>query len=230
MRPVTEAGVNSILESAKEFGIKDPIHIRQKKDGSLHLLAGGHRLAVSLIKPQHLLQDELVRKVAGYGIALSEQVSRFLGHTFDDIGGFEALLAQEYGATVGGKKGNKTLMTHDGLFKVTVQVADYIDFGPELQTAKELLDECMNEWAAGARDELRMIVTRAFNTDKPGKVNRSEIFMLLRLEIEDPRWKAAMQAIRDAMRIVGSKSYVRLYRRDTQDAPWQPITIDLARG
>jgi hypothetical protein len=192
--------------------------------------ARGAKVPLSLIKPQHKLQDEMVRKIMGYGLALSEQVSRFLAHTFDDIGDFEALLAQEYDAKVGGAKGNKTLMTHDGLFKVTVQVADYIDFGPELQTAKTLIDECMNEWAAGARDELRAIVTRAFNTDKPGKINRSEIFMLLRLEIEDPRWKAAMKAIRDAMRVVGSKSYVRLYQRPTQDAQWQPITIDLARG
>ena len=200
-------------------------------DGVPHMRdARGALVPKSMIKAQHLLQDELVRKIMGYGIALSDQVSRFLAHTFDDIGAFEALLAQEYGAKLGGPKGNKTLMSHDGLFKVTVQVADYIDFGPELQTAKALLDECMNEWAAGAREELRAIVTRAFNTDKPGQINRSEIFMLLRLEIEDPRWKAAMQAIRDAMRIVGSKSYVRLYQRDTQDGPWRPVTIDLARG
>ena len=192
--------------------------------------ARGALVPKSMIKQQHLLQDDLVRMIMGYGIALSEQVSRFLAHTFDDIGAFEALIAEKYGATLGGPKGNKTLMSHDGLYKVTVQVADYIDFGPELQTAKALLDECMNEWAAGAREELRAIVTRAFNTDKPGQINRSEIFMLLRLEIEDPRWKAAMQAIRDAMRIVGSKSYVRLYQRDTQDAPWRPVTIDLARG
>lgn len=46
LRPVTEAGVKAILESAKEFGIKDPIHVRKKKDGRVYLLAGGHRLAV----------------------------------------------------------------------------------------------------------------------------------------------------------------------------------------
>lgn len=200
-------------------------------DGVPHMQdARGALVPVSMIKPQHKLQDEMVRKVIGYGIALSEQVSRFKAHTFEDIGDFEALLDQEYGAKVGGAKGNKTLMTHDGLFKLTVQVADYIDFGPELQTAKNLIDECMNEWAAGARDELRAIVTRAFNTDKPGKINRSEIFMLLRLEITDPRWQNAMQAIRDAMRVVGSKSYVRLYRRATQEAAWEPVSIDLAKG
>ena len=54
--------------------------------------------------------------------------------------------------------------------------------------------------------------------------------MLLRLEIEDERWKRAMSAIRDAMRVVGSKTYVRCYRRDRFDAPWQSVTIDLAKA
>ena len=46
LRPVSDAGVAAILASVDEIGrIKDPIHVRRKKDGSLVLLAGGHRLA-----------------------------------------------------------------------------------------------------------------------------------------------------------------------------------------
>lgn len=190
----------------------------------------GALVPASLIKPQHLLEDQTVRKIAGYALALSAQIARFKEHTFDDIGAFEAILAEDYGTSVGGPKGNKTLMSHDGLFKVQVQVADCIDFGPQLQVAKELVDECLNEWAADARAELRAIVTRAFNTDKQGQINRSEIFMLLRLDIKDPRWVRAMDAIRDAMRVVGSKTYVRCSHRARADAPWIPITIDLAKA
>lgn len=192
--------------------------------------AKGSLVPVALIKPQHLLEDELVRKVLGFAVALSDQISRFKEHTFDDLGAFEALLAQEYGSTIGGAKGNKTLTTHDGLFKISVQVADNIVFGSELQIAKGLIDQCLNEWAQGARDEIRAIVTRAFNTDKAGQINRSEIFMLLRLEISDPRWQRAMDAIRDAMRVEGSKTYVRCHRRPSCDAPWQAVTIDLAKA
>ncbi len=190
----------------------------------------GGLVPVNLIKPQHLLEDQLVRDMMGHAVALSDQVSRFKEHMFDDLGAFEALLAQEYSSTLGGAKGNKTLTSHDGLFKVSVQVADNIVFGSELQIAKTLVDECLNEWAAGARDEIRAIVTRAFNTDKAGQINRSEIFMLLRLEITDDRWQQAMRAIRDAMRIEGSKTYVRCHRRDSTDRGWQAVTIDLAKA
>lgn len=204
---------------------------RREIDGRLYIGDGkGGWVPLDLVKPQHILQDEVVRKIVGYAQPLSDQVTRFAQHTFDDIAAFEALLAQEYGAKVGGKKGNKTLMSHDGLYKVTVQVADTLTFGPELQTAKSLVDECLNEWAADARAEIRTLVTKAFDTDKEGQINRSHIYMLLRLDIADPRWVSAMQAIRDAMRVVGSKTYVRCYRREAFDGPWLPITIDLARA
>lgn len=192
--------------------------------------AKGNLVPVSAIKPQHLCEDETVRRIMHFGEELSAQVARFKAHTFEDLGDFEALLAQEYGAKKGGAKGNKEFTSFDGLMKVQVQVQDSITFGPELQIAKELIDECLNEWSAESRPEIRAIVTRAFNTDKAGQINRAEIFMLLRLEIEDARWQDAMRAIRDAMRVVGSKTYVRLYRRERFDAPWQAVTIDLAKA
>lgn len=192
--------------------------------------AKGNLVPVEAIKPADRLEDETVRKIMKYATDLSAQISRFKAHTFEDLGSFEALLAQEYGATKGGAKGNKTFMTFDGLMKVQVQVQDYIDFGAQLQIAKGLVDECLTEWSADSRPEVRAIITRAFNTDREGQINRAEIFMLLRLDIEDERWKRAMAAVRDAMRVVGSKTYVRCYERPRLDAPWQAVTIDLARA
>ncbi|HBD91790.1 MAG: sulfate transporter [Rhodobacteraceae bacterium GWE1_64_9] len=190
--------------------------------------AKGALVPVEAIKAQHKLEDGLVRKVMGFALALSAQISRFRGHTFTDLGEFDALLAQEYGLTKGGAKGNRTYSTHDGLFMVEVRVADQIDFGPELQIAKGLVDICLNEWSADAPAELRALVTRAFNVDKEGKINRSEIFMLLRLDFADARWQEAMRAVKDAMRIVGSKSYLRFRMREAFDAAWTTVTIDLA--
>lgn len=200
-------------------------------DGKTYMnTADGGMLPVDLVKPLDQLRDGVVRKIVSHGLALSRQVSRFLGHTFRDIGQLEALMAQEYHTRLGGKKGNITLYTVDGLFRVEVRVNERIDFGPELQVAKTLVDECLIEWSSDARDELRAIVTMAFNTDKAGRINRSEIFKLLRMDITDPRWQEAMRAIRDAMIVIGSKTYVRMWMRDRHDAGWLAITIDLAKA
>lgn len=191
--------------------------------------ARGALVPLSTVKPIDKLIDEAVRKIIGYAVDLSGQIARFKGHTFGDIGGLGALIEQEYGARLGrGQKGNLTLTSYDGLLQVRIQVQDQIEFGPELQAAKKLVDECLSEWSADSRDEIRAIVTRAFQVDKSGQINRSEIFMLLRVAIEDPRWLRAMDAIHDSMRVIGSKAYVRFARRPTPDAAWRAITIDLA--
>ncbi len=208
--------------------IPDGITVVGGKDYMLD--AKGSLVPIELIKPQNVLEDEMVRKVMGYALALSAQLGRFKGHTMTDLGEFDALLAQEYGLKKGGPKGNRSYKTHDGLYEIEIRVQDQIEFGPELQIAKTLVDECLNEWAEDARPEIRAIVTKAFNTDKEGRINRSEIFMLLRLDIQDERWKAAMQAVRDAMRITGSKSYIRFWMREAHDAPRVSVTIDLANA
>lgn len=192
--------------------------------------AKGHLVPVANIKAEDKLEDEMVRKIIGFVRDLSAQITRFRDHTMADITAFDQLLAQEYGATVGGKKGNKTYSSFDGLMRVQVQVADQIAFGPQLQIAKGLIDECLNEWSADSRPEIQSIVTRAFNTDKEGQINKSELFMLLRLEIADDRWNRAMDAIRSSIRVTGSKEYVRFYIRETIEDGWTAVTIDLAKA
>ncbi|MBB4465471.1 MULTISPECIES: DUF3164 family protein [Rhizobium] len=185
---------------------------------------------IAAVKEHYKLEDQTVRSIFGFAEDLSAQISRFKGHTASDLLALDTILAEKYGTKIGGKKGNRTYCTYDGLRRITVQVSDQITFGPELQIAKQLIDECMTEWSADSRPEIQSIVTRAFNTDKEGQVNRSEVFMLKKLDFKDERWQQAMEAISDAIRITGSKEYVRFHRRDRQQDEWQPVTIDMAKA
>ncbi len=188
---------------------------------------GGY-VPVSKVKPVDKIADQTVRKMIDFARDLSGQIARFKGHCYDDIGSLQALIAEQYGATVGGKKGNISLTTVDGRLKVTVQVADQLTFGPELQAAKKLVDACLADWSTGSSDNLIAVVNRAFQVDKEGLINRAELFMLLRVEIDDERWKNAMAAVRDSIRVIGSKTYIRFHERDDAEGAWRPITIDLA--
>ncbi len=190
--------------------------------------AKGALVPLEAVKATDLLMDELVRKAIGAASSLSERISRFKTTAFNDVGEFQALLAQDYDAAIGGKKGNITLTSYDGCRKVQVQVSDILEFGPELQAAKALIDECLSEWAAGSGAELRALVNRVFSVEKEGQINRAELFMLLRVEILDERWQRAMLAIRESIRVIGSRSYVRFYHRDTPDGAWRSIPLDIA--
>ncbi|MBI1408153.1 MAG: DUF3164 family protein [Caulobacter sp.] len=190
--------------------------------------AKGALMPDELVNAQDKLEDETVRKVAGYAAELSAQIRRFREHSFDDVDMLLAILAQDYGDLRGGTKGNVTLYSFDGLLKVQVAIADLITFGPQLQTAKSLFDQCMTEWAADSRPEIRGIIQRAFDVDKEGKINRTELLSLLRFEIEDERWLKAMKAIRDSIRVIGTKRYCRIYQRTRATDKWEAVSLDVA--
>lgn len=188
----------------------------------------GALVPVETIDPVDLLMDEMVRKIHGYAEQLSAQIGRFKQHTADDIYNFLALLAQEYGVVRGGPKGNVTFQSFDGLRRVSVQTAERVTFGPELQAAKALVDACLMDWSADSGAELRTIVQNAFNVDKQGDVSPARMFSLLRYRIEDERWQRAMKAITDSIRPIGTKEYFRFHRRSGPKAAWELVTIDLA--
>jgi hypothetical protein len=188
---------------------------------------GGLR-AIENIPPMKLLIDEEVRKEFGFAFALAAQIARFKGHAYASLGSIDALLMQQYGQKVGGLKGNRTYSTVDGLFKIEVRVQDRIVYGPEMQVAKAIFDKVLNARAAGSDPLIRSIITSAFDTDKEGKINQSNVFLLLTVEDDDPEFKQGQDAIRNAMHVIGSKSYLRYQFREAYDKPWQTLTIDLA--
>jgi hypothetical protein len=188
----------------------------------------GRHVPARLVKETDRLEDQTVETIVGFARPLSAQIARFKAHTFEDIAAFKSLLAEKYGAKCGGPKGNLTLTSYDGCLKVQVQIADQIAFGPQLQTAKSLIDQCITAWSDGSRDEIKALVDHAFQVSKEGAINMDSVLGLRRLEIDDPVWISAMTAISDAIRIVGSKTYLRISERDGPDDKWRLISIDMA--
>lgn len=190
--------------------------------------AKGNLVPVESVRPLDLLEDDVVTKILTYAEPLSAEIARFREHTFDDVDAFVALSEQHYGSKRGGMKGNLTFSSYDGLVRITVSVADLVEFDSKLQIAKGLLDECLLDWAADSRAELRAMINLAFNVEQPGRVNRAGLVALLRIESADERWNRAMDAIRDSQRVVGSKRYVRIHRRATITSPWTAVSLDMA--
>lgn len=198
-------------------------------NGALYLHnARGDLVPLANIKAMDLLQDDMVRKACAYAEDLSAELARFQSHSYADIAAFDALLDQEYGVKAKTSvKGNRSFTSFDGSLQVKVCVADQIAFGPELQSAKRLLDELIIERSEGADTLLVALVTQAFKTDKEGKVDTGSILALRRLEVDDPRWADITRAIDDSVKVFGSKSYLRFYRKGA-DGRMEMIPLDLA--
>lgn len=182
----------------------------------------------TMIKPIDRARDELVQELARKAKSLNNILAKFKVNVFADINAFVDLSAEQYGVTLGGKKGNLTLFSFDGGFKVQVAIAEHMVFDERLQAAKHLIDECIIDWSQGSRDEIKVLVQSAFQTDKEGKINTGRVLALRRLDISDEKWEKAMKAIGESLQVVGSKEYVRFYERVGDTDQYQPISLDVA--
>jgi len=190
--------------------------------------AVGHLVPIESVKPIDLARDSLVKEIVVKARTISGQIGEFKAATFDDISAFVQLSAEQYQAKLGGQKGNVTLLSFDGRYKVQRAIAEHITFDERLQAAKALIDECITDWSQGSRTEIKVLVNDAFQVDQTGKVNTGRVLGLRRLEINDERWHRAMMAIGEAVQVVGSKSYIRVYERDESSGEYRPIPLDVA--
>ncbi|WP_421793524.1 DUF3164 family protein [Hydrocarboniphaga effusa] len=203
-----------------EQQIQVPAGFWQKADGSL--------VPESMVKEIDKMRDELVRQQIEIAKQKSADLSDFKAQSFSEIAAFISLSADQYGAKIGGKKGNVTLMTFDGKYKIIRQMQETLVFDERLQAAKELIDRCINRWAEGSRDEIRVLVNDAFQVNQQGSIRTGRVLGLKRLAISDPEWLSAMQAITDSVQTAGSKPYLRFYERVGDSDEYRPISLDVA--
>lgn len=190
--------------------------------------AKGCLVPESMIKPIDRTRDELTRDLGERAKTMSTALRDFKATVFNEINAFVDLSAEQYDVKLGGKKGNLTLYSFDGAIKIQVAIAEHMVFDERLQAAKQLIDECIIDWSQGSRDEIKVLVQAAFQTDKEGKINTGRVLALRRLDIRDEKWQKAMQAISESLQVVGSKEYVRFYERIGESDQYRPIALDLA--
>lgn len=134
----------------------------------------------------------------------------------------------EYDIKAGGKKGNVTLHSFDGKYKIIRHMQDNVTFDERLQAAKALIDECIQGWSKGSNDNIKVLVNDAFQVDRENKVSTGRVLGLRRHDIKDDKWQRAMRAIGDSMRVTGTKPYIRFYERDDHTGEYIAINLDVA--
>ncbi|MDR0722086.1 MAG: DUF3164 family protein [Treponema sp.] len=185
----------------------------------------GRLVPISLVSDIDKLRDQTVRRIADEVMRMKALLGEFKQRVREDIYTFADLSASRYGKAWGGKKGNITLTSYDGKYRLIVAVDDTLAFDERLQIAQQIITECLDKWSSDARPEIKMLVNDAFQVDKAGKINTARVLGLRRLEIHDPDWQKAMQAITESIQIAGSKRHIRFYERDEQ-GQYMPISLD----
>ena len=190
----------------------------------------GHLVPVANVAELDKLRDDLVRRLVNYAEETGRMVATMRESTAAEVAAFCELSAQEFGAEIGGEKGNVTLTSYDGSMKVVRARSDEITFTEAVRVTRELCFRCIEKWSEGANANLAVCVRRSFETDKNGHLSAAKILSLRSYEIrDDPDWDAAMRALDGAIQVIGSRQYVRFYRRGP-DGKYAQVGVDCGKG
>ena len=190
--------------------------------------ASGHLVPREQVREQDLLRDQTARDLSTAALALNKALTEFKARALGDIADLVKIAGERYEVSLGGKKGNVSITTYDGRYKVQRSVAERITFTEELEAAKALINACIDRWSQGANPYIRALVDRAFRTDSKGQIKTAAVLELLRLEIDDEEWLRAMEAIKDSIQSTGTAIYVRVYERIGESDQYRAIPLDLA--
>lgn len=187
--------------------------------------AQGRYVPVENIKPVDALRDDTIRSFMEDIISESEKIRELKKKVFKTIDDFLDLSASQYGVNQRATKGNITLRTYNGEYVVKISNQEYLEFDEQLQVAKDLIDECLLSWCEGANASLSAFVKDAFRVDKKGRLDSRRILELRKYSIEDEKWKMAMDAISNSVRVAGSRRYIRFFQIDDEGREF-PIFIN----
>ena len=194
----------------------------------------GRTVPEHLVTPADRMKDELAERLVSGAEGVQEVLVAFKISAMEEMHAARALLFEQYGARIGGQKGGFSIASFDGSAEVRISVADRITFGPELQAAKSLIDECIESWSEGADPNIRVLVDDAFQVNKVGRIDTKRVLRLQKLPIRGPdgqpdaRWERAMEAITDALIVDETATYIRFYRRDARTNGMELVNLDFS--
>lgn len=188
----------------------------------------GHLVPEANVREQDKLRDQVARSLVTDARNINAMLAAFKKKALGDIDDLVKIAGERYDVTLGGKKGNISVSTYDGQFKVQRSVADVLQFTEEMEAAKALIMACIKRWSEGANPQISALVSRAFAPGRNGQLKTAAVLDLLRIEIDDAEWKKAMQALKDSINATGTAVYVRVYERIGDSDQYKAIPLDLA--
>ncbi|UNM95698.1 DUF3164 family protein [Ignatzschineria rhizosphaerae] len=188
----------------------------------------GHLVHIDNIKQEDLLRDEVVKSLTEKAKKLQSQMAEEKKQYFLDFDAYVELALAKYEVVVGKGKGNVTLYSYDGKYKIMLAISENIRFNENIHAAEKIIKECISKWSVGANKNLAIIANTAFRTNAQGNIsNIKRILELLNYDVDDERWQQGMQAIRDSIIVTSSKKYMRFYELQ-EDGSYAQISLDFA--
>ncbi|MBL4799812.1 MAG: DUF3164 family protein [Oleispira sp.] len=190
--------------------------------------AVGHLVHLDHVREQDKLRDGVVIDLATKALEINKLLKEFKEQCLSDVRDLIQISADKYEVTIGGKKGNISLLSFNGKYKIQRVYAERLTFSEEIEAAKQLIMSCIDRWSEGANNNMQELVNGAFKANNNGQLKTASVLGLLKLDVEDDEWNQAMLALKDSIQVSGTATYIRVYERIGQSEHYKIIPLDLA--
>jgi hypothetical protein len=186
--------------------------------------AQGREIPIKVVNQDILDKDSVVNKAMEQALKLQERIIHDKQKIVGIIEDYLSDVARRNGLQW---KGNALLINFNEQYKIEIRYRERIQFGIELQLAKQKIDECLKRWSSDSNDNLKAIITEAFQVDKKGEIAKYRILSLRRYKIKDQTWHEAMELIDKAILVTSTKQYVVFYVKD-EHGNFQKVVLNFS--
>lgn len=189
----------------------------------------GNEVPAKYVQPYDKLRDRIALRVLARWEKAEDMLRKVKRETLEDIASLQAAAAKTTGVSLGGKQGNMQFRSFNGAITIALDNQARTEFDERLSMAQSLIMEAVKEMSKDASNaDLVEIATRAFQPRSSGRLDMQRIRDLRTYKVKNAKWRKACEIIADCERKIGSRQYVRVFRRRDAAIKPEPILLDLA--
>lgn len=169
-------------------------------------------------------EDKTVRQIHKKALKLHKMLKDFKDEAVKLADEMYKEMAMSNQIVLDDKPHNFTLFSFDKSIKIEIQVHNRIEFDSTIDFAQQKINEFLEEKTKGIDDELIVIIQSAFKTSR-GKLDAKKIMQLFSLKINHPKWKEAMEILKNSMNVNHTKRYLNIYEKN-EEGKYKMITLN----
>ena len=173
------------------------------------------------------LRDDSITSMVSYAIQLNESLKGFKKSSFEVIETLYKML-QEHSNRHAQGKGNVTLDTADGQFRVVFKRSDNTRFDERATQAEaHILDFLTSEYPEGSNTSklIRSLLER-----KKGQLDKNLVLKLIGMknDFDNEHWKMGIDLLQESIVPDETRFYAEYFYR-SNDGEWLPIVLNFAK-
>ena len=174
------------------------------------------------------LRDEAISNMVSYAKNLHDQLAGFKNSSFEMIETLYKML-QEHSDRHASGKGNVTLDTADGKYRVMFRRSDNTRFDERATQAEaHILDFIAERW--GNRDDADAKFIKRMLERKNGKLDKNRVLDMISMRdnYKEEHWQKGIELLQESIVPDTTKFYAEYYYR-SEDGEWLPVVLTFSR-